>query len=431
MRPVTLSDLGVPDYDIMEDYLPRGLADHLLWGAFRCFDAVTGVACGIGLDGKHYKVLLYDDTLAPDLPARLPGLMPDRFKLVEKDVACVPLVHCQLDEQAWEWETKYSHTTRSADGQTSFNEGDGTIGWIGHDPLDPNNGHGVTARHVLFAKKDADFDERLERGDWTGRSTTSFLRGRDRALPQPHPAIPFDDDEPNDYVTKGDLAIVDVGGLPAECRVAALLPCMAPKRLLAQAASASLLDIQGRIIAEELRRLTAQNVQGDDIVLENLLVGNVVRITVLNEQGERVTRELHNMVMMQLSAPRDTEDLYSPHTTGGDSGAALTMTSGGGSGGAAATVIGFLRGMLIPVSPTVEGTVNHVEAVEFDGQQHFRMFTPANYAIFNERGELKCYLLDYFQNREGYVYPLQRPPNAIQKVVASVHHLFSKIFSSS
>lgn len=223
LRSVTLRDLGVPEYDILEEYLPRGLADHLLFGAFRCFEAVTGVACGIGLDGKHYKVLLYDNTLAPDLPARLRDLMPGCFKLVEKDVACVPLMHCQLDEQAWEWKTTFPYEGLSADGGVTFEATEGTIGWIGHDPQNPKNGHGVTARHVLYWKEQADFQERRERYDRAARSTESFLSG-DHALRQLHPALPLDADEAgNRFITKGDLAIVDVGGVPAERRVATLL----------------------------------------------------------------------------------------------------------------------------------------------------------------------------------------------------------------
>jgi hypothetical protein len=424
LRPVTLRDLGVPEYDILEEYLPRGLADHLLFGAFRCFEAVTGVACGIGLDGKHYKVLLYDNTLAPDLPARLRDVMPDYFKLVEKDVACVPLMHSQLDEQAWEWNTTFPYIRRSADGGVFPEATEGTIGWIGQDPQNPENGHGVTARHVLYWREQADFRARCQQGDWTGRSTESFL-SRGRALPQSHPALPLDADEAGDrFITKGDLAIVDVGGVPAERRVATLLARGVTHRtLLERATSASLVDIQGRVIPDELRTLNAQDAQGKNVVLRNLLVGNVVMITHLNEGGVRETRELHNMVMMQLFAPRDTMDLYSPHTTEGNSGAALTMTSGCGRA-AVSTVIGFLRGMLNPISPTVSFTVKNPE-VTFDDQKcFFRVFTPSNYTFFNERGELKSYLLDYFQNHDGFVYPLRRPPTMWQKLTGSASHLF-------
>lgn len=195
--------------------------------------------------------------------------------------------------------------------------------------------------------------------------------------------------------------------------------------MLEQAASASLLDIQGRAIPAELRKLNAQDAQGN-VVLRNLLVGKVVMITYLNEEDVRETRELYNMVMMQLSAPRDTKDLYSPHTTEGDSGAALTMTSGCGRV-AVSTVIGFLRGMLNPISPTVSFTVNNPDVTFDDQQRFFRVFTPANYT-FNERGELKSYLLDYFQNHDGFVYPLRRPPNMSQELIGSASYLFRQFF---
>ena len=103
LRRVTESDLGVPDFLCVDEYEPLGLAHYLLTGALCCFEAVTGVtvASGIGMNGRHYQVLLYDDTIAPDLPSVFRDFLPDSFKDVEDEVVYMPLLHCQLEEQDW------------------------------------------------------------------------------------------------------------------------------------------------------------------------------------------------------------------------------------------------------------------------------------------------------------------------------------------
>lgn len=390
LRPVTESDLGVPDFLCVDEYEPLGLAHYLISGALCCFEAVTGVASGIGMDGRHYQVLLYDDTLAPDLPSVFRDFLPDSFKDVEDEVVYVPLPRCELEEQAWGWETRCSDGVLVRDppgDKTKRVVPTGTVGWISQ-----HHNQGVTARHAIYPRIEVGFKQRTE---WTGRRMKSFLTAEPR--PQPHPA-------PDDVEV--DLAIVDVGDYPAEDdrRIASLLSTdITEKRLLDEARTALLIDIQGRIVPQTLRTLATTTASGDKVALHNLLVD--AKLCVSCAKGEHVAS---GWALIRLLKDRDKESAdyeYSPHTAAGDSGAALCMTSPGGS----TTVIGFLRGKL-----KLRGKSPEANGVDLDGHPKsigpqepdgFRIFTLSN-----------AKYLDYFteridiDGRTGAVFRLVHPP---------------------
>jgi hypothetical protein len=387
LRRVTKRDLGVPDYLCVDEYLPLGLAYYIISGAFSCFEAVTGVARGIGLDGKHFHVLLYDDGLAPDLPARLREFLPACFEHVEDEVVYVPLPYCELEEQTWEWETHLSERVPVKDpisGTPKFFPSKGTVGWIAQ------NGHGVTARHVVYPSNEVGF---AERANWQERETMSFFSPESRQR-QPHPAS-----------CDVDLAIVNVGGFLAEdSRDAWLFPGkesdgITEEMLLEKVKPSSLLDIQGRVIPKELRTLDAFDAAGRPVALQNLLVGAKLMIT-YSDTTDSEPISVQDLALVRLGKPRDplnADDMYSPHTTRGDSGAALSITEP--TLGDSTIVIGFLRGML--TTPRIGRVVGiagdesrELRIVERQ-QDSFRVFTMAN-----------CSYLDYFQNeyRHGVVF---------------------------
>ena len=200
---------------------------------------------------------------------------------------------------------------------------EGTIGWISQD-----RNHGVTARHVLYPRREVGFGARHE---WAGRETTSFLM--DDCLTQPCSA-PAD--------VEVDLAIVDMGGFPIEgdYRTASLLSRdTTVERLLEEACRASLIDIQGRVVPQELRTLDATTASKDTVELHNLLVDATLCVSGAEEK-QLVSGWVLMRLLLQDRVQGSPDYEYSPHTAHG--GAALCMTSSDDS----RTVIGFLRGRL-------------------------------------------------------------------------------------